>query len=282
MARLVNGNGAALLRDVLDADCGTGLESRHGFDEVVPGQRLAIRVMGDRERHRRDLLEHRWRVSVRDARDLLALRRLVELLVVRDLAEVQVEDVEAVLLRRRPEPDVAAHPAWARERRVEAVDRDVGRADEVDLLAPRLCGSDPQRALPDAPRDDVDAVEQRVRLVREELLEERRVVDAVHHDEQLVECEPAATHPAREHEVHDVVHPAREPGRAWRLRCALGEEPLAPLPVLEDEVARRIERAVRSVEEVVVDVGRARASAEAAKARVQAPAGACRRRRSRR
>ena len=77
MARLVNGHGAALLRDVLDADCGSGLESGHRLDEVVPGQGVAVRVVGDRERHRRDLLEHRRRVAVRDARDLAAVR-LVE------------------------------------------------------------------------------------------------------------------------------------------------------------------------------------------------------------
>src|SRR6187200_1510611 len=138
MASLMNGNGAALLRDVLDADCGTGLESGHCLDEVVPGQRLPTRMVGDRERHRRDLLEHCRRVPVRDARDLLALRRLIELRVVGDFAEVEVEDVEAVLLRRRPEPDVTAHAAWPRERRVETVDGHVRGADEVDLLAAGL------------------------------------------------------------------------------------------------------------------------------------------------
>src|SRR5262245_38736889 len=142
MARLMNGNGTALLRDVLDADCGTGLESGHCFDEVVPGQRLPTRMVGDGERHRRDLLEHRRRVPVRDARDLLAPRRLVELRVVGDLAEVEVEDVEAVLLRRCPEPDVTAHAARPRERRVEPVDGDVRRADEIDLLAAWLRGLD--------------------------------------------------------------------------------------------------------------------------------------------
>ena len=45
--------------------------------------------------------------------------RAVELLVVRDLLEVELEDVEAVLLRRRAEPDVAAHPSRARQRGVE-------------------------------------------------------------------------------------------------------------------------------------------------------------------
>src|SRR4029079_26387 len=269
MASLMNGNGAALLRDVLDADCGTGLESGHGFDEVVPGPRLATRVVGDREGHRRDLLEHRRCVPVRDARDLLALRRLIELHVVGDLAEVQVEDIEAVLLRRRPEPDVTAHPARPRERRVEAVDRDVRGADEVDLLAARLRGLDAQGAPHQATRDDVDAVEQRVRLVREELLEEGRVVDAVHDDEQLVERERAGAHPAREHEVHDVVHALRERGRAWRLRRALGEETVAPLAILEDEVAARVERAERPVEEVVVHVRRPGAAPEAAEPGVE-------------
>ena len=40
---------------------------------------------------------------------LIAAARLVELGVVRDLREVEVEDVDAVLLGRRAEPDVAAH-----------------------------------------------------------------------------------------------------------------------------------------------------------------------------
>ena len=153
---------------------------------------------------------------------------------------------------------------------IEPVDGHVRRADEVDLLAARACGPDAQRALPDAARDDVDPVEQRVRLVREELLEERRVVDAVHDHEQLVERErAAAAHSAREHEVGDVVHPARERGWAGRLRRALGEEALAPLLVLEDEVARGVECAERTVEEVVVHVRRARASRDAAEARVE-------------
>src|SRR3712207_8989887 len=54
-------------------------------------------------------------------RSVAPLRR-VEVALVRDLAEVEVEDVEAVLLRRRAEPHVAAHAPRARECRVEPVE----------------------------------------------------------------------------------------------------------------------------------------------------------------
>jgi hypothetical protein len=40
--RLVNGNGAALLRYVLDADRGSGFERRHRLDEVVPVEGFAL------------------------------------------------------------------------------------------------------------------------------------------------------------------------------------------------------------------------------------------------
>ena len=86
-------------------------------------------------------------------------RRLVEIRFVRDLADVELEDVEAVVLRRRPEPDVAAHPAGADQRRVEPVDRDVRGADEVDLLAPRPRSRHPQPELADPARDDEERVE---------------------------------------------------------------------------------------------------------------------------
>src|SRR6185295_10139135 len=99
---------------------------------------LAVRVVRDGERHRRDLLEHRGRVAVRDAGYLLAPRRQVELRLVRDLPEIEVEHVEAVLFRRSTEPHVAAHAAWPRERRIEPVDRHVRGADEVDLLTAGL------------------------------------------------------------------------------------------------------------------------------------------------
>ena len=119
--------------------------------------------------------------------------------VVRDLAEVEIEDVLAVVLRRRAEPDVAAHAPRARERRVEPLDRDVRRADEVDLRAERPRRRQPQAHLADAARDDVDGVEERVDPVRAEPAHERRVVDAVHHDEQLVQGELAlAAHHPRE------------------------------------------------------------------------------------
>ena len=108
-----------------------------------------------RQRHRADLLDHRRRVAVRDARELVAALRRVEVGLVADLVEVEVEDVQAVVLRRRPEPDVAAHAARAGERRVEHLDRHVAGADEVDLLAARARRRQPQRALADAARDDV-------------------------------------------------------------------------------------------------------------------------------
>ena len=53
-------------------------------------------VVRERQRHRADLLDHRRRVAVRDARELVAALLGVEVRVVRDLGEVEVEDVEAV------------------------------------------------------------------------------------------------------------------------------------------------------------------------------------------
>ena len=97
-------------------------------------------------------------------------------------------------LRRRPEPDVPAHPARADQRRVEPVDRHVRGADEVDLVVARPGSRHPELHLADRPRHDERRVEQRVELARETAPHERRVVDAVHHDEQLVERH-AAAHP---------------------------------------------------------------------------------------
>ena len=198
-----------------------------------------------------------------------------------DLGDVEVEDVEPVVLRRRAEPDVAAHPAGADQRRVEPVERHVGRADEVDLVAARAGRRQPQRDLAEPPRDDVGRVEERVEPAREDALRERRVVDPVHDDEQLVQREPAAraAH-AGEHEVQDRAEPRLEPGRARPLRRALLEHPLAPAARLEDQVAAAGERAVRAEEEVVGDVRRREAADRARRRR--APGGACRRRRSRR
>ena len=57
----------------------------------------------------------------------------------------------------RPGPD---------QRRVEPVDRHVGGADEVDLVAARPRRRQPQRDLAEPPRDDVGRVEERVDPVR--------------------------------------------------------------------------------------------------------------------
>jgi hypothetical protein len=59
--------------------------------------------------------------------------------VVRDLAEVQVEDVEPVALGRRAEVDVATETPCAHERGVESFESHVRRPDEEDLGAIRLC-----------------------------------------------------------------------------------------------------------------------------------------------
>ena len=243
--------------DVLDPDRGARLEGRDRLDEVVPAEPLAARVVGDRQRHRRDLLDHRRRVAVRDPRDLVAAARRVEVGLVRDLADVEVEDVEPVVLRRRAEPDVSAHPARADQRRVEAVDRDVRRADEVDLLLARASARGGAATSRRSRRGTMKlAVEQRVRPVREDTAEERRVVDAVHDDEQLVERQAAhpTAHAAGEHEAVEAHH-RRSPGS--RLSPIVGvsrcvEELLAPGARLEDQVARGVERAPRTEEEVLV------------------------------
>ena len=68
----------------------------------------------------------------------------------------------AVVLGRRAEVDVAAHPARAHERGVQRVERDVRGADEVDLLAARLGRAHPQADAAQALRHDVERVEERV------------------------------------------------------------------------------------------------------------------------
>jgi hypothetical protein len=103
--------------------------------------RLGVRVG---QRHRAHLLDHGRGVPVGHARQLIAALVAVEVLVVADAVEVEVEDVLAVVLRRRAEPDVAAHAPGADERRVERLERHVGGADEVDLLGARLGRLDAQ------------------------------------------------------------------------------------------------------------------------------------------
>ena len=175
-----------------------------------------------------------------------------------DLVDVEVEDVEPVALRRRPQPHVPAHAARPDERGIEDVDRHVRRADEIDLQLPRLRRPEAQLRLADPARDDVGRVQECVHPVRRPTLEERRVVDAVHHDEQLVQRE--LTHAAAHHPGHELLHdPAQETdflGPALR-RTGL-EQPVAPGSRLQDQVLTRVERAVRSVKRVVLEAARRR------------------------
>ena len=174
--------------------------------------------------------------------------------IVRDLAEVEVEDVLAVVLRRRAEVDVAAHAARARERRIEPVHRDVRGADEVDLLAARPRAWNAERDLADAARHDIRRVEQGVDAVRQDAAHERRAVDAVHHHEQLVQGELAAAHHPAHHPAGELVDdPVDDRVRPARRRALL-EQPVAPPPGLDDQVARRVLRAPRAVEREVADV----------------------------
>ena len=184
-----------------------------------PNTRAAVRV-GVGERHRADLVDHRRRVAGGDARELVALLRRVELLLVRDLRDVEVEDVAPVLPRGRAEEDVAAHAARAGERGVERLERHVAGPDEVDLLLARLRRAQPQRDGAGLARDDVERVQERVEPVRHELLLERRLVDAVHDHQQLVERERAAAAHAGDHELVDDALDAAEDRRDRAPRAA--------------------------------------------------------------
>jgi hypothetical protein len=150
---------------------------------------------------------------------------------------------------------VAAHPARADERRVEHVQRDVAGADEVDLLLARARRLLAQAQLPDPLGDDVERVEERVQAVRDELARDGRVVDAVHHDEQLVQRQRAAAAHAGDHELVDrALQPPDDRGVGLRRRRgAHREQAVAPLARLDQQVAVGRERAVGAVEEVVVD-----------------------------
>ena len=270
MAGLVDRGRALLVRRVVLPDRDARLDGRHRLDDVLPGERRAALGVRVGQRHRADLVDHRRRVAGGHARELVALLLRVELLLVRDLADVEVEDVAPVLPGGRAEEDVAAHPARAGERGVERLDRHVARADEVDLLLARLRRllAQPHRA--DLLRHDVERVEERVEAVGDDALRQRRVVDAVHHDEQLVERERAAAAHAGDHElVDDALHPVHErrvdgPGRLGAHR----EHPVAPGARLDHEVAVGRQRAVAAVEEVVVD--RARAVAAGSRCRATA------------
>ena len=108
--------------------------------------------------------------------------------------------------------------------------------------------------MPEAARDDVGRVEERVEPVREDAPQERRVVDPVHHDEQLVEREPPPMPPIPpgNMKLSDRCDARLEAAGPAGSRRALLEQPLAPAPRLEDQVAAAGERAARAVEEVVV------------------------------
>ena len=135
--------------------------------------RTACAAVGVRvgQRHRADLVDHGRRVAVGDARELVARARRVELLVVGDLAEVEVEDVAPVLPGRRAEVDVAAHAARAVSAGSSALERHVGGADEVDLLGRAASAACRRSArLPTLLRDDVERVEEGVDAVGEDAL----------------------------------------------------------------------------------------------------------------
>ena len=218
---LVDGDRAALLVDVVHADRGARLDRRHRLDDVLAVELLARLGVRVGQRHRAHLLDHGRGVPVGHARQLVAALGAVEVLVVADAVQVEVEDVLAVVLGRRAEPDVAAHAPGADERRVERVEGHVGGADEVDLLGPRLGRLDAQAQPADPARDDVGRVEERVEAVGEELAHHRRLVDAVHLHQQLVERQPAAhaAH-AREHDALDAVAHGAQRARRGRRRAA--------------------------------------------------------------
>ena len=212
MAGLVHRDRPRVLLGILDVDRRARLDGRHRLEDVVVVEPLPSVGVGVRESHRAHLLDHRRRVSAGDPRQLVPLLLGVEFRLMRDLADIEVEDVLAVALRRRPEPDVAAHPPRPRKRRIELRERDVRRADEVDLVLARLRPRDAKLEPADARRDEVGRVEEGVRPVREEAPEEGRVVDPVHDDEQLVQRELAAAHHSRNGALPE--DPREPPGSA--------------------------------------------------------------------
>src|SRR5262249_19179338 len=126
----------------------------------------------------------------------------------------------------------------------------------VDLVLVWPWRRQPQRRRSDPPRNHVARIEEGVDPVGKHLLEEGRVVDAVHDDEQLVERQGAA-HPAEhawERLVDDPGQPREEPGGGDRPLGALREQTLPPGARLEDQVARGRLGAEPSVEAVVLEV----------------------------
>ena len=251
VAGLVQSDRPRVLLGILDVDGGPGLDRRHGLEDVGGVESLAAVCMRIGQRHRADLLDHRRRVAASDAGELVALLLGVELPLVVDLADVEVEDVLAVGLRGRPQPDVPPHAPRARERGIELADGDVRGADEIDLVLPRLRPRNTQREAAHPRGDDVGRVEERVRPVREQAAEEGRVVDPVHDDEELVQRELAAAHHPRDGAA--LAEDLRQAGRLRRLALALREQPVAPRARLENHVAARVQRSPRPVEERVVD-----------------------------
>ena len=57
--RLVDGNSPGLLLDVLDVLRRAGLDRGHGLDDVPPRELRPALGVGDGERHRAALLDHR-------------------------------------------------------------------------------------------------------------------------------------------------------------------------------------------------------------------------------
>src|ERR671922_83382 len=122
--------------------------------------------------------------------------------------------------------------------RIESLQRDVRRPDEVDLHAPRPRRRQAERETAEAPRHDVGGVEDRVDGAREDAAQEGRVVDPVHRHEELVERELAAAahHPREEplvQEVAELAGPRRVGG--GRLPRAPLEEGLPPGAALGDQ-----------------------------------------------
>ena len=167
VAGLVDRDRAALHRDVLEPIAVPASSVVTASTRSSQSNAGAAGVVRDRQRHRDRLLDHRRRVAAHDPRDLVAARRASRARrSCDDLPDVEVEDVEPILLGRRPEPDVAAHATRPDQRRIEPVDRDVRGADEVDLVVSRPGRRQPQLDLADRPRDDVRRVEERVELAR--------------------------------------------------------------------------------------------------------------------
>jgi hypothetical protein len=156
----------------------------------------------------------------------------IEIGLVGDLGQVQVQDVEAVVLGGRAEPDVATHSSRTGERRVEHVDGHVAGADEVDLLLAWTRRPQAQRELADLARDHEHRVQEGVDAVGDHLAHQRRLVDAVHHDQQLVErhAAHAATHAEAGIEALDALGGTghERPIAGGRRLGALREQPLSP------------------------------------------------------